>query len=356
MKKLFTLFVAALCTISAWAHDFEVDDIYYNILADKTNEVEVSYRGSRSSEYNNEYTGSVAIPKAVTYNGTTYSVTSIGESAFESCDLLLSVYVPDCVTIIKDWAFFECTSLTSVNIPSSVVSVGDYAFNICYSLTSIAIPSSVVTMGFNPFAHCSSLLSIVVDKENTVFDSRENCNAIIETATNTLISGCKNTIIPNSVIAIGAGAFGSCNFANSFLIPNSVTSIGDNAFHYSTSLSSVAISNSITYIGLGAFSYCLSLKEVICFAEELPELGERVFDESPLTDAILYVPEAALELYQTANQWKEFGTILPISQLGTSIENTDIQSPTFDTRKLLRNGQLIIIRDGKTYNAIGQEM
>ena len=347
MKKIFTLFLALVATTALWAHDFSVDGIYYNIL--ESREVEVTSGSTK-------YSGSVTIPETVAYSGITYSVTSIGESAFESCNSLISVDIPYGVTVIKDWAFFECTSLISVNIPSSITTIGDYAFNICYSLTSIAIPSSVVTMGFNPFAHCSSLLSIVVDKENTVFDSRENCNAIIETATNTLISGCKNTIIPNSVIAIGAGAFGSCNFANSFLIPNSVTSIGDNAFHYSTSLSSVAISNSITYIGLGAFSYCLSLKEVICFAEDLPELGERVFDESPLTDAILYVPEAALELYQTANQWKEFGTILPISQVGTDLENIGLDNgyEVIDNGKIIRNGQLVIVRDGVEYNAQGQ--
>ena len=356
MKKIFTLLVALVTTTALWAYGFEVDGIYYNILTDKTNEVEVTYRGSTSSSYSNEYSGSVTIPSTVTYNGTTYSVTSIGESAFESCNSLISVDIPYGVTVIKDWAFFECTSLISVNIPSSITTIGDYAFNICYSLTSITIPSSVASMGFNPFAHCSSLVSIVVNKENTIYDSRDNCNAIIETTTNTLIAGCEKTIIPNSVIAIGPGAFGSCKFSNSFTIPNSVVSIGDNVFHYCTTLTSVTISKSITHIGWGAFSYCLSLKDVICYTEDVPELGEDVFLETPLSTATLYVPANVVDRYKAAAQWKEFGTILPISQVGTDLENIGLDNgyEVIDNGKLLRNGQLVIVRDGVEYNAQGQ--
>jgi hypothetical protein len=99
MKKLFTLFLALVATTALWAHDFEVNGIYYKILSDKTKKVEVTYRGSSYDSYDNEYSGSVTIPSAVTYNGTTYSVTSIGKGAFWNCTGLTSVSVPSHTTI-----------------------------------------------------------------------------------------------------------------------------------------------------------------------------------------------------------------------------------------------------------------
>jgi hypothetical protein len=127
MKKLFTLFLALVATTALWAEDFLVNGIYYNILTDKTKEVEVTYRGSSYDSYDNEYSGSVTIPSAVTYNGTTYSVTSIGEYAFFDCDGLTSVTIPNSVTSIGNWAFLGCTGLTSVSVPSHT-EIGRKAF------------------------------------------------------------------------------------------------------------------------------------------------------------------------------------------------------------------------------------
>ena len=126
MRKLFLLFWALLATTCLWAHDFEVDGIYYNYL--DGNNVEVTYWGSYSGQYDNEYSGVVAIPSTVTHNGTTYSVTSIGEGTFEGCSSLTSITIPNSVTSIGGWAFAGCSSLTSVTIPNSVTNIGDYAF------------------------------------------------------------------------------------------------------------------------------------------------------------------------------------------------------------------------------------
>ena len=192
------------------AYNFMVDGIAYNYNEDSTS-VTVTSGGN--------YVEAVIIPESVTYDGSTYSVTSIG-----------------------DYAFSGCRGLTSVIIPNSVTSIGDVAFYYCTGLTSVNIPNSVTTIGTNPFASCSELTSIVVDSGNTIYDSRNNCNAIIETETNTLIAGCKNTTIPNSVTTISDYALYGCSGLTSVTIPNSVTLIGVGAFSY-CSLTSVNIND-----------------------------------------------------------------------------------------------------------------
>ena len=190
------------------------------------------------------------------------SVTSIGDYAFSLCSSLTSVTIPNSVTSIGSSAFYGCSSLTSVTIPNSVTSIGDGAFYDCFSLTSVTIGESVKSIGVHAFYGCEALTSIVVKAGNTTYDSRENCNAIIETTSNTLIAGCQKTIIPNSVTSIGSSAFKGCSSLTSVTIPNSVTSIGEYAFDGCFFLTSVTIGKSVTSIGEEAFKWCSSLTSV----------------------------------------------------------------------------------------------
>ena len=237
------------------------------------------------------------------------SVTSIGNNAFNNCKGLTSIDIPNSVTIIGEgafswsnltsvtigngvtsigvFAFSGCSNLTSVTIGNGVTSIGGSAFDGCTSLTSIDIPNSVTSIGGWAFNGCSSLTSITVNSENSKYDSRNNCNAIIEKSTNTLIAGCKNTIIPTSVTSIGLGAFSGCSSLTSIDIPNSVTSIGDYAFRDCKGLTSVTIGNSVTSIGRCAFYGCSGLTS-IDISNSVTSIGKYAFYEcSSLTSVTI---------------------------------------------------------------------
>ena len=180
-------------------------------------------------------------------------VTNIKGSAFSGCTGLTSVTIPNSMTSIGWSAFDGCTGLTSVTIPNSVTSIGNSAFSGCTGLTSVTIPNSVTSIGDFAFSSCTGLTSIIVEEGNLVYDSRENCNAIIRTKFNELIAGCQSTIIPNSVTDITWGAFFGCSSLTSITIPEGVTRIGDNAFNHCTNLTRITIPSSMTSIGQSAF-------------------------------------------------------------------------------------------------------
>ena len=217
----------------------------------------------------------VDIPKYVSYKGYSYKITSIEERAFEECESLTSITIPNGVTSIGWHAFSWCKSLTNITIPGSVTSIGKAAFGGCVSLTSITIPNGVTSIGWDAFIHCRSLTNITIPNSVTSIGGYAfwNCTSLtsitipnsvtgIEDST---FKGCKSLTsitIPNSVTSIGTQAFYDCTSLTSITIPNSVTSIGENAFRGCESLTSITIPNSVTSIWYSAFAGCTSLTSI----------------------------------------------------------------------------------------------
>ena len=195
------------------------------------------------------------------------SVTSIGDYAFQNCSGLTSIEIPSNVTSIGTRAFFGCSGLTSIEIPSNVTSIGQSAFNRCSGLTSVTIPAGVTSIGDYVFNDCSNLATITVETSNTVYNSRNGCNAIIETSSNKLIAGCKNTTIPASVTSIGNYAFYGCSGLTSITIPASVTSIVYSAFFGCSGLATVTVYAPSCTLGFNAFSACGNLKNIYVFSD-----------------------------------------------------------------------------------------
>ena len=243
-------------------YDFNVDGIYYKIISssDKTIAVACKKKFKRTRKYK----GDIIIPQSVQYKGNTYSVTSIGEYAFNDCEKLTSITIPNSVTSIGEHAFSGCYNLSSITIPNSVTSIGDLAFEYCYNLTSITIPNSVTSIGWGAFWGCDKLASIT---------------------------------IPNSVTSIGELAFNGCDNLTSITIPNSVTSIGELAFNGCDNLTSITIPNSVKSIGKKAFADCYSLTS-ISIPNSVISIGEKAFDNTSWyktqQNGILYLDDCCL--------------------------------------------------------------
>ena len=324
--KLICLLIALSSATAMWAERIWFENLCYETTSDSTVCVTYQRRLYYGTENNYNKLTSVIIPSSIHDSGykNTYRVTGIGEYTFDGCKGLTSIIIPDGITYIGQDAFRGCTGLTSITMPNSVTRVAknvlddtqwyknqpdelvyinnilykykgtmpnntnviikegtaaicSYAFSDCTGLTSISIPNSVTGIGEHVFSGCSGLTSIVVESGNTIYDSRNNCNAIIETATNTLMHGCGTTIIPNSVTSIGYRAFFGCTGLTSITIPNSVTSIDTYAFSDCTHLTSVTIPNSVTSIGYCAFSGCTGLTS-ITLPNSVTSIGNFAFE------------------------------------------------------------------------------
>ena len=339
MKKyMLSIFLLAL-PILASAYDCQVDGIYYNLIS-KGNVAEVTRGETR-------YSGSVVIPDRFTYEGVEYSVTAIGERAFQKCVDLTAVTIPNFVTSIGFDAFWGCTSLTTVTIPNSVTEIGGEAFYGCSSLTSVTIPNSVNRIGDIAFCNCTSLTSVTFPNSVTSLGMGvfSKCTGLISvTIPNTVadigdstFSGCTSltsVIIPNSVTSIRNFAFSNCSNLVSVTIPNSVTYIGQGSFNGCSNLTSVTIPHSVASVGYQAFAKCGKLEDVYCYAESVPQTEINAFEKSYPEYATLYVPAESLNDYKTTEPWSQFGTIKPIS--GSGDEPTKCATPTisYESKRL----------------------
>ena len=256
----------------------EYNGIKYTVLSEpdggETGEVEVGP--------NLDARGAITIPAIIVHNGQTYTVTSIGNSAFAN-RYITSVDIPDSVTSIGDFAFEHCSGLTSVTIPDSVTSIGNYAFSYCTGLTSVTIPGSVTSIGKGAFSMCRSLTSVdILDGVTSIGDF-----AFVA------CDGLTSVNIPDGVTSIGNRAFSMCSGLTSVDIPDSVTSIGNSAFSECHNLTSVDIPDGVTSIGGGAFYFCLRLTSVT-IPGSVTSIGDRAFGDCTELTSVTFagtVPE-----------------------------------------------------------------
>ena len=294
-------------TYSSTPSEFTVGDLIYRVNDDQVSVTVIGHVDGYNAQ------GALVIPESVSYEGHDYAVTVIGNAAFMYCFYLTSLTIPNSVNTIEEAAFAYCSGFTgdlvipnSVNtieasafhtcygfdgtlvLGNGVTSIGAWAFNSCDGLTGVLnIPSNVASIGEDAFVYCK-FDGIVVDPENPNFDSRNDCNAIIETSTNKLTTGCKNTVIPNSVTAIGDNAFKGITGMTSIEIPDSVISIGDNAFAFCFDLTGdMVIPNSVETIGESAFFQCEGLDGKLVIGESVSYIGDMAFRKcSHISEAV----------------------------------------------------------------------
>ena len=307
--QVLTLALILLASSSTFAYDFiyvndfHIDGFAYKIISDEEPRSVVLMEIADCTEH-------VVIPTTVTYNGLQYEVTTMG------------VFGP----------------MFSIDAQSTI--------------KSIFISKTIQVVNMGALCDCPHLCSIVVDEENPYLDSRNDCNAIIAskdwgTQANTLIAGCQTTTIPHSVREIGSYAFAYCDSLKHIKIPNGVTKIGNSAFYECTSLSSIILPETLTTLSNEwVFGSCKNLKEVYFYATTLPYIAYGVFRN---LNPIIYVPAESLAAYKSALYWQDFD-IRPMD-VTTSIE--DIHTSHSSGTKLLRDGKILIIHEGKTYNIMG---
>ena len=273
----------------------KVGDLYYYLYADGTAEVIDDQDPNHS--YMNPYPDitELTIPATVSYDDNTYMVTKIGYGAFESCQNLTTVTLPATLEKIGEDAF-HYSSITSIDIPNTVRTIGMFAFASCANLTSANLPTGLTTINSGLFLNCSKLTSIK---------------------------------IPEKVKTIGSSAFTLCG------------------------LTSIDLPATLVQIGSGAFGYCDKLTSVTCRAL-VPPAAEDAFQGVEVANIPLYVHAFYVNDYKEAEEWKKFTNVLPIPETQGIDQITNDQSPM--TNKVLRNGVLLIERDGKTFNAQGAQV
>ena len=308
--RLLLLASAIATSLSAAAYSFESAGIYYNITGNNTVEV------TRSDENNNTYSGSVSIPETVTNNGTEYSVTKIGEYAFQG-SAVTSVSMPECITSIGQYACNECGSLETVVLPTNLDDFSGWCiFRNCRNLKNIAIPENVTEIPNGTFINCSSLAAITIPQGVGEIGSNAfyGCSSLtsieipesVKYLYEQVFYGCtalKSVKLPQNLLQIGNNCFYRCSSLENVTIPEGVTTIGNYAF-YGCNLNALTLPSTVTMIESGAFLSNNRCQSITCNATTPPSLGENAFNHNISTT--VKVPLSSIAAYRQAEGWKVF--------------------------------------------------
>ena len=401
MKKILFLLLA-LVPMMAEADIVEIGGIKYDIDKDAQT-AEVIGNGGY-------YAGSIIIPASVPSGGVGYPVTRVGDYAFEGCDELTSVTLPESITSIGEGAFFLCENLTSLNIPESVIHIGLDAFNWtpwydnlpngiiyfgrllfaykgsmpantsievkegtigiasnafskCSGLTSVTIPSSVTHIGDYAFYNCSGLTSVTIPESVTRIESYTfmGCSSLTSVTipeSVTSIGGyafekctkLTSVTIPDAVSSIGSYAFKGCTGLTSVTIPDAVTRIEDGTFKDCTGLTEVTIGYDVRTIGNYAFENCLRLTNVTCQADEVPNTRSNAFDGVDLGACTLLVLTDLESDYRAATPWKNFGLISGIIKMKCAKPDITFADGQFKATSQTKGATCHSTYEWKTYN------
>ena len=338
-SKLLALTLALMASVASFAYDempdFQVDGLYYNFLEGDNVEVTHPYRlempteGTSTTATQDLYDDyaeltELTIPSTISYEGKVYNVIRIGHHAFDQCENLTSVDIPNSIKSIGIRAFSWCSALTSIVLKGGLENIESYAFEYCLGLENISLPNSLMTIGQNAFYNTQWYKN---QPNGGVYVGNVFYKYKGDIPQNT------SFVIKEGTVSISPYAFVKENYHEDYSlvsvsIPNSVKVIGEGVFYRCRALTSIVIPDEVTTIETLAFHYCKALNSVTCKAVEPPVLGSSVFSVVPLTDATLYVPAESVDAYKNADQWKDFGKILPI-------EPTSYKSQWCDTWTIL---------------------
>lgn len=355
MKKFFTFFLTFAASAGMMiASETQVDGIWYNFDS-SSQTAEVTYKGSDPYSSEKVYSGAVAIPSVVTYNEIEYSVTSIGERAFWGSEDMTSILIPNSITKIGERAFSSCKNLLSITIPNSVTEIGYKSFGDCKSLVTVTIPSSIISLGDFSFWGCSSLTSINVETGNINYAS---IDGILFNKDKTILLECPggkqgSYVVPDGVTAVYAMAFCECRGLVSVEIPNSVTNIGENAFQECNNLKNVIIGSTVKVLEKEAFYSCSAIETITCYSQRPPTVNQDALYGLDYS-TIVYVPADYLNTYKMHDVWGLYD-VRPI-ETSEAIEIVNSGNAHNMTNKLIRDGQIFILRGDKTYTLQGQEV
>lgn len=249
------------------------------------------------------------------------NITTIGHAAFEGTKFENTPSLPSSLTKIDSWAFSNCEGISNLILPEGLQEIGQNIFN-SSEISSIAIPSTLISIDWQGFGDIKYLKQITVSKDNPVYDSRNNCNAIIHTSSNKLIQGCNLTVIPSGITALAGCAFSNMTSLTKIDIPEGVTDLGESTFYGCSNLEEITIPSTVKSTGIGSTTFydCTDLRVIRCYIKTPFALDIQYtspfysnwanLGDSVLKNAILYVPAGTKSLYAATAGWNQFANIV----------------------------------------------